>query len=103
MEQHTLEPQLPLSPHPEPGVSSYEELSDEYPPPPSPYHQPSEEYSPPSSPNNQLDSCRIISAYRGNVKLIFGPQLFTKDTKEGAGVLEVCEQGLQFKSLYNQW
>ncbi|KAK4294495.1 hypothetical protein Pmani_032880 [Petrolisthes manimaculis] len=35
MEQHTLEPELPLPPYPEPGVSSYKELSYDYPPPPS--------------------------------------------------------------------
>ncbi|KAK4294496.1 hypothetical protein Pmani_032879 [Petrolisthes manimaculis] len=35
IEQHTLEPELPLPPYPEPGVSSYEELSYDYPPPPS--------------------------------------------------------------------
>lgn len=64
MEQHTLEPELPLPPYPEPGVSSYEELSYDYPPPPSLYEKPSEEYSSPTSPNIH---CRIISVYRGNV------------------------------------
>ncbi|KAK3889025.1 hypothetical protein Pcinc_006901, partial [Petrolisthes cinctipes] len=112
MEQHTLEPELPLPPYPEPGVSSYEELSYDYPPPPSPYQEPSEEYSSPSSPNNHNyppppspyqepseeysspsstnNHCRIISAYRGNVKLVFGPHLFTKDKQKKEQVYWKC-------------
>lgn len=65
------EPELPLPPS-DVGVSSYEELSDDLPPPP------------PASPSNT--PYRVIAAFRGNVRLVVGPHLFiiNKQRKERA-------------------
>lgn len=68
--------ELPLPPYPEPGVSSYAELSDEYPPPPSPINHP--------------NICRIIPAYRGNLKLIVGHHVFTKTNEQKERVCWRC-------------
>ena len=71
------EADLTLPPYPELDVSSYEHLEDyNFPAPPSPDYQQPEEYE-------------IIPAYRGHLKLLVGPFLFTKDKEKNRTLLKV--------------